>query len=419
MIPVPEAQAMILGQCRQPAHESVLLAKACGRVLATEVDSPVDLPPFDNSAMDGFALAVGPAGAAVGSEHEVQGEAAAGDAVRELDAGACEIMTGAPMPKGCNAVAPVEVVEVLRRDTGGRPSRIRLRADIRVHQNVRSAGEDIACGARAFASGQWLEPAHLMLLAGIGIAEVEVARKPRVAVLCTGRELVDDATQVLASGQIRNSNGPYLHARLQAGGADVVLSETVPDDPDAFRAALERALSARAEVVVSTGAVSMGRYDFVPAVLAEYGAELLFHKVAMRPGKPLLFARLAQGPLFFGLPGNPVSAAVGLRFFVEPALRRLLGLPDEAGWRLPLAQDARKPRDFHLFQKAVLRLGRDGRASASLLPGQESFKTLPLARASAWIVLPAGADALRAGDCVEVYPLGHELGGLFGKEEGT
>jgi molybdopterin molybdotransferase len=189
----------------------------------------------------------------------------------------------------------------------------------------------------------------------------------------------------------------------------LVLRETVSDDADAFLAALQRALAAGAEVVLSTGAVSMGRYDFVPDALRSIGARLHFHKVRIRPGKPLLFATLPGGQLYFGLPGNPVSSAVGLRFFVEPALRALSGLVPERPLQVPLAASFKKraPLRFHL--KGGLELNQHGQLQARVLPGQESFRIAPMAQANCWIVVEEAHEAPVAGDVVKVYGLGHLL----------
>ena len=222
--------------------------------------------------------------------------------------------------------------------------------------------------------------------------------------------------QALAPGQIRNSNAAFLAARIPACGAELVHRETVPDEPALFEAALARARAADADIVISTGAVSMGRFDFVPAVLDRVGAVTLFHKVAMRPGKPLLFAKLPNRALYFGLPGNPVSSVVGFRFFVEAALRTMLGLGREQPWRLPLAHDASKKPGFRLHQKARLQLGSTGRLHVHLLQGQESFKTRPLIEARVWAALPADVSKLGRGDNVDVFPLGHELGVRLGAQ---
>lgn len=406
MLSVEQAVEQILDLARPLPIEPVPLAEALGRVLAQDLSSPCDLPPFDNAAMDGYALPLAEHPSKAGGEFDVVTEQAAGDPGRSL-AAACAIMTGAVLPDGLDSVVPVEQTAPLACDSEGRPSRIRIDAEVRPGQHVRRAGEDVARGTLALAAGSLIGPAQLMLLGSLGLPELPLRRRPRIAVLCTGRELVDDPGQPLKSGQIRNSNGLFLCARVVAAGAELVAYRTVSDEPAAFRAALDDALGAGAEVIVSTGAVSMGRYDFVPDTLRELSARIVFHRVRMRPGKPLLFAQLAGGGLYFGLPGNPVSCAVGLRFFVEPALRAMLGLPSEQVPNLPLAHEVRKKPGFTLFQKALVRVDATGRLGVELLPGQESFKILPLARANAWAKLPADGELLAAGTGVATYPLGH------------
>ncbi|UXI70490.1 molybdopterin molybdotransferase MoeA [Tahibacter amnicola] len=412
MIHVEAAQALIRDLCTRLPAESVPLGRALNRVLARDLHATDALPPFDNSAMDGFAVNCAGSVLRENAEFGVGGEIAAGDSARRCATGAIEIMTGAPMPEGCDAVIPVENVEITERDATGRALRIRLIKPACAGQHVRRAGEDIALGALALPSGSWIAPSQLMVLAGLGLPEVPVVRRPRVALLCTGRELVDDPGQSLAFGQIRNTNGPYLAARM-AETAEVVCGETVTDDTGAFVRALDRALDQDVDVIVSTGAVSMGRYDFVPGVLRSMGATIYFHKVAMRPGKPLLFARLPGGQLYFGLPGNPVSSAIGLRFFVECAFRALLGLPAEKAWRLSLGHPVTKKAGVRLHQKAALAIRSGGAAVVQLLAGQESFRTLPMAAATVWAVLPESAEMLVEGDCIDVYAMEHTQSGLF------
>lgn len=377
------------------------LAACLGRTLAAPLASTVDLPPFDNSAMDGFALR-GSSIVATGTELDIEGEQAAGDGIARAGTGAWEIMTGARVPDGLDRVIPVEQTE--RLPSG---QRVRLLADVASGQNVRTAGSDVARGAHVLDAGTVLQPRHLMLLAALGVASVSVKLRPRVAVICTGRELVDDPAQSLGDGQIRNSNGPFLAARLPLAGAEVVHVETVGDDAAAFESALRRALDAGARMIVTSGAVSMGRYDFVPQALARLGAQTLFHKVAIRPGKPLLFARLPGEVLLFGLPGNPIAVAVGLRFFVEPAVRVMLGLTAQTPYRVPLSHAySKKPRlRFHL--KSRLRIDAQGRLAVDVLDGQESYRIRPLSEANAWAVIPADVDVLPAGALVDVYGVGH------------
>lgn len=417
MIAFEQALEQVLAACPRLPAERVPLEDALGRVVASDIHSPVDLPAFDNSAVDGFALCTQGRTIEAGASFEVHGEQAAGDGARHaLGEGAWSIMTGARMPDGLDAIVPVEQVEVLERDATGGPVRIRLTAAVPPGQHLRRTGEDIAVGQPAIPAGHRIGAPEVMLLAGLGIGRVEVRRRPRVALLCTGRELVDDFERALEPGQIRNSNAPFLAARLPAAGAELVRRETLPDEPARFAAALEQAMGEGADLVISTGAVSMGRFDFVPDVLRGAGARVVFHKVAMRPGKPLLFAMLPNGAMFFGLPGNPVSSVVGLRFFVEPALREMLGMPREQGWRLPLLHDVGKKPGFRLHQKARLRLAADGRLGVELLAGQESFRTRPLIGSTVWAALPAEAATLRTGESVDVFSLAHEAGVMLGAQ---
>ena len=404
MLAVDEALALIRSCCAPLAIEQVPLADAFGRVLAAPVDAPRNLPPFANSAMDGFALRWRE-GLVEDTVLPVLAEQAAGDGIAGQSEGACSIMTGARIPDGLDTVVPVEDCTVLARDGEGRPTSIALSRAPQPGQHVRHAGEDVAAGQRVLEAGARLGEESLLVLRGIGIGAVAVHRRPRLALACTGRELVDTDGAELAPGQIANTNGPYLERLFAEAGAEVVERVTLPDEPAAFAAWLARWLDAGIELVVTTGAVSMGRYDFVPDVLREAGADLRFHKLKMRPGKPLLFATAGRGTLVFGLPGNPVSSTVGARFFVDAALRALAGRAPEPALLLPLAGAACKKPGFSMLQKAALALDADGRLQVRLLKGQESFKTAPLLAARAWAVLPEEAAELPVGTLVPVYPL--------------
>ena len=404
MLSVAEALALIRSCCAPLPIEQVPLAEAFGRVLAAPVDAPRNLPPFANSAMDGFALRWRE-GLVEDTVLPVLAEQAAGDGIAGQSEGACSIMTGARIPDGLDTVVPVEDCTVLARDGEGRPTSIALSHAPQPGQHVRHAGEDVAAGQCVLEAGARLGEEALLVLRGIGIGTVAAHRRPRLALACTGRELVDTDGAELAPGQIANTNGPYLERLFAEAGAEVVERVTLPDEPAAFAAWLARWLDAGIELVVTTGAVSMGRYDFVPDVLREAGADLRFHKLKMRPGKPLLFATAGRGTLVFGLPGNPVSSTVGARFFVDAALRALAGRAAEPALLLPLAGAACKKPGFSMLQKAALALDPDGRLQVRLLKGQESFKTAPLLAARAWAVLPEDAAELPAGTPVPVYPL--------------
>ncbi len=409
MIAYDEALRHLLDAAVPLPPERVPLERAEGRVLASDVLSAQSLPPFDNSAMDGFALHAGGTPLAAGTEFSVQGWQAAGDpgsAAARDTGGAWEIMTGARMPVGLDSVVPVEQVTLLDSHDG-RPTRIALVAQVRPGQHVRLRGEDVAEGERVLCAGQRLDLNACTLLHAIGVGELAVAARPQAAVIATGKELVTDAAQALDSGQIRDSNRPYLVGRLRAAGAQVAWQGTVGDDVAAFDAVLDQALAAGARVLVSTGAVSQGRYDFIPDALRARGARIVFHKVAIRPGKPLLFAVLSDGALYFGLPGNPVSAAVGQRFFVEPVLRRMLGMDAEPALYLPLLADARKPPGLRFHARARVEVDERGQLGVRLLAGQESFRLMSMLHANAWAVLEGDAGLAAAGTHVRVQGPGH------------
>ncbi|OBU64206.1 molybdopterin molybdenumtransferase MoeA [Stenotrophomonas maltophilia] len=407
MISYSDALQHLLDAATPLPAERLPLHNAAGRVLATDLHSSQSLPPFDNSAMDGFALRANGRVLEAGTEFTVRGWQAAGDAGAEGGEGAWEIMTGARMPAGLDTVVPVENVEILASEDG-RPTRIALKGTVKPGQNVRLRGQDVSEGERVLQAGQALDTNACTLLHAIGVSQVAVVARPRVAVIATGKELVSEAAQALESGQIRDSNRPYLIARLQAAGAEVAWQGTVGDDVAAFNAVLDEALAAGARVLVSTGAVSAGRYDFVPDALRGRGARIVFHKVAIRPGKPLLFAVLPDGALYFGLPGNPVSAAVGQRFFVEPVLRRLLGLAPEPVLTLPLQADVRTPPGLRFHARARVEVDAQGRLSARVLAGQESFRLMSMLQANAWVVLEGEGDLAAAGTPVRVQGWGHQ-----------
>ncbi|MEX1829437.1 molybdopterin molybdotransferase MoeA [Luteibacter sp. CQ10] len=391
MIAYPDALSLLIAATPRLGDEDVRLDDAMGRVLAADVVSPLALPGFDNSAMDGFALRMPDEGWRAGRTFHVAAMHAAGDATAAYPgAEACEIATGARIPEGFDTVVPVErcerdgdVVRLLRDETPG--------------LNIRRAGDDVAVGDIALPAGKRIDAAAIMLLAALGIDGVTVTRRPRVAVITTGSELHADGP--LPEGGIHDSNGPYLMASLARWGATVVARARVPDTGDAFRHALRVALDAEADLILTTGAVSAGRFDFVPTTLASLGARELFHKVAIRPAKPLMAARFDDGPLVIGLPGNPIAVATGYRFFVAPTLRAMAGMAPERPLRLRLAEAPAVREGMHHFQLGTIR-SDGGEPVASLLAVQAAYRIAPFTRADVWLT---AANAF--GDVVTAWPL--------------
>jgi molybdopterin molybdotransferase len=390
--------------------ERVPLLAAVRRVLADDVRASEPNPRFDNSGMDGFAVrAADLAGASPDRPVTlpVRGSFAAGDDAAALplaERGTCaEIMTGAPIPPGLDAVVRVEDA-VVERDAWGSAARATFRAPAVPGQDVRPAGEDFREGDVIAAAGTELLPRDVLGLATVGAGEVAVRRRPRVAVISTGKEVQPFTAATLAPGQLRNSTGPFLRTALPLLGAETISATTIGDDPPALRAAIEAAARDGADLVVSTGAVSAGKHDFVEDVLGALGARLVFHKVAVRPGKPVLLAELPGGPAVLGLPGNPVAAVVSTRFLVAPFLRAALGLAPERPVRATLAAEAHKPEGLRCFFKARVTAGPRG-LEAVALEGQGSAIVSSLLGANGWLVLPEEGRRVPAGVEVDVVSL--------------
>lgn len=387
-----DAQRLILGGVTPLPAEVVSLEGAAGRVLAEPARAVVDLPPFPSSAMDGYAVRA----ADTPGQLRVAGRIAAGEpaTVALVPGEAMEISTGGVVPEGADAVIPVEYVvehdnEV---ETGG----------VAPGANVRPRGGDIQAGEVVADPGSVLTPARLGALAAAGIPEVRCARSPRAAVLATGTELRRPG-ESLAAGEIYEANGLILSAQLEAAGAVVERFPAVGDDEGELRSALEVALAA--DVVVTSGGVSVGPHDLVRRVEAELGVEEVFWRVAVKPGKPIAFG-VRERTLVFGLPGNPVSALVGFELFVKPAVRALQGVPDplprfERG-RLRGARRRNPERDE--LVRARLRRSADG-PLLEPLSGQESHMIARSAGADALLLVERGNGELVDGTPVDYLRL--------------
>jgi molybdopterin molybdotransferase len=269
--------------------------------------------------------------------------------------------------------------------------------------NVRGAGEDFAAGDPVIAAGAMLGPEALMALAATGTAALDARGPARVALLTTGNELRPAGSDLGEAG-ISDANGPYLEALVATAGCSCVARRHAGDRLPDLVAALT-ALRADADVIVTTGGVSAGSHDLVPAAVAAAGGEILFHKVAIRPGKPLLVARFPDDRWLLGLPGNPVAVAVGARFFLVPLLRALLGRPPEVLLHALATTEIRSRGGLWFFGKARVRASPTGQLQVDLLPGQESFRVAPLVAANAWVVVPPAPGLVAAGEAVVVAPL--------------
>jgi molybdopterin molybdotransferase len=379
--------------------ETVPLRESLGRILAEDVVTREELPTFANSAMDGFAVR---AAQTTGASAEnplhlpILGSLAAGDTPLASDEriGAWEIMTGAPFPPGFDACVKIEDCVVT-------PGVVEIRGPARPGLNRREIGEDFRREQVLMKVGQKIRAEDILCLASIGILTLTLHRRPRVGIISTGKELVP-LEEIPAPGKIRNSSGVFLMAALKVRGCEPMHLGTIPDDPEEFKALVRKTESQDFDLILTTGAISMGKYDFVAGALRELGTEFFFQKVAMRPGKPVLFGRLRGGSFLIGLPGNPISSAVGLRFFVDPFLRELQGRGPELPLRLPLAKGTFKAPNVTCFYKGAITNGPRG-SEVILHPEQRPSLMHPLLASDLWVALPEGGEEVAAGTWVDVY----------------
>ena len=371
-------------------------------VLAEDLFATSEIPEFSNSAMDGFALCS--AGTVEASESkpiefEIIGTIFAGESPPEtsLPLSTYEIMTGAVVPKSFDSVVPVEQVTTIDRD--GKKFLV-ITDKVSNGRNVRLAGEDFKAGDLILEKGNTIEPHVMMSAIANGIKSVKVYSPPKVSIVTTGSELDNKDGPSIA-----NTNGPYLEASLRRSGIITHQNFHVKDVKEQIRDRLQQSINLGSDMIITTGGVSAGKADFVPSVLAEMGADILFHKVWIRPGKPIMMALFSSGQIVFGLPGNPVSVAVGLRFFVNQALRLMQGQSLEPKMKAINKTEYKKSKKFCFFAKAHTTVNAQGILETNILSGQESFKLKPFNQTNSWAIIPEGLDALKKDQEIEIVPL--------------
>jgi molybdenum cofactor synthesis domain-containing protein len=399
-----EALQFVLGQCPALPTRRVGLADATWLVVAEPVVAGEDVPPFANSAVDGYAVIAADVAAAP-VELTVVGEVAAGAHTdRVLAPGeAIRIMTGAPVPAGADAMVMVEDTE--RLDGG---ARVLVRRSVQPGDAVRTVGDDVHAGTPLFAPGAVVTPPVAGVLASVNVRTLAVVPRARVAVMSTGDELVDDGAP-LGPGQIRESNKTMLLGMITAAGAEAVDYGVVRDDEAVLEATLRRA-AAECDAIVTSGGVSMGDYDVVKAVLGRI-AEMRWMQIAIKPAKPFAFGVLAaadgRGVPVFGLPGNPVSSMVSFELFARPGLRQMMGHADNGQVRLLAVADEairRKPDGKTHYARVHGSFGADGRYHVRPVGGQGSHQLVATAAATALAVVPDG-DGIASGGPVDVIAL--------------
>lgn len=395
---VEQAREKIL-QTMRIINDSEYLAvrSALNRVLAEDIHSSIDVPAHTNSAMDGYAIQGSDIPASGEKNLTVIGKVFAGSPLQAtVKAGQCaRIMTGGKMPAGTDTVIMQEHATV-------NDGSITISSDHKPGQNVRQIGEDLARGDRVFQPGKHLMPADIGMLASMGIAEVPVFRRPRVAFFSTGDELVG-VGQPLAEGQIYDSNRYTLYGMLERLGVEFIDMGIIPDQRDKIESAFQAAAN-HADILITSGGVSVGEADFVKETLEKLG-HVGFWKIAMKPGRPLAFGQLGQCQ-FFGLPGNPVSAMVTFYQFIQPAIKRMMGRQDVAPLLLPLkcATALKKRPGRTEFQRGIMMTDKNGELVVQSTGAQGSGILSSMAKANCFIVLPLECDRIAEGETVQVQP---------------
>ncbi|MCL1692385.1 MAG: molybdopterin molybdotransferase MoeA [Actinomycetia bacterium] len=395
MRPLEEMQAEVLNSMPLLDEVEVDFADAIGAVLSRDVNAPDDLPGFENAAMDGFAVIAADT-TNPPMDLKVVDDVAAGavPSVALTSGTVARIMTGAPIPGGADAIVPVEVTEETEADS------VRIMEEAAVGDHIRPAGGNVRAGTRVFDAGLRMRAAHASVMASMGIRPI-VRRRPVVAMMSTGDELVPPSTPSLARGAIRDSNRTLMKGLLEDLGADVRDYGIVNDDVGTFETVLEEAMSG-ADAIVTSGGVSMGAYDIVKLALRDRGT-VGFWKVAMQPGKPLGFGTVGDVP-FFGLPGNPVSVFVSFEQFMRPALLAMMGADRLYRERIEgvLDDGADTNSEKTVFLRVSTARHTDGRVHARKSGGQSSNVLSALAFADALAVVPAGVGRVEPGGTVEL-----------------
>lgn len=412
MISVEEALERIMSLVQELQGEEKSLINSLGQVLAEDIYAPFDVPPYDNSAMDGYAVQ---SSSTVGANFEkpknmwINGEVAAGQIsnIEVKQDVAIRIMTGAPIPLGADAVVPFELTdETERKSSSSFGRQIGICCPVATEANIRRRGEDIAKGELAIHRGRILQPAEIGVLASLGRNKVKVVRKPLIGILATGDEVVE-ITQPLQPGKIYNSNSYSLACQVIHSGGIPKLLGIAPDDAKDLSLAIKKGFEC--DMLITSGGVSVGDYDVVKQVLEAEGG-VSFWTVCMKPGKPIAFGTFRRDGMLalphLGLPGNPVSSMITFEIFARPAIRKMMGIPCSSRRYIDaVIEDTIKNRDERRIFARVMLDTRDGQYFAKLTGSQGSGILTSMSRADGLAVIPENVPEVKPGDNVQVMVL--------------
>ncbi len=408
MIDYPSALDKILNSCGTNHTVQAELADSFNKIAASTIKSSILLPMFTNYAMDGYAVRsneVADASSSTPIFLTVQDNIVAGDVLssqyintRQIAIG---INTGAPLPESFDAVIKLEDIQKTKLPGNDKES-IKITSAIKPNTNIRFIGEDFSKNDIIINKGEIISPNKTMALSAHGVTELKIYMEPRISIMSTGKELSESALE--KKSKIFDSNRPYLESFIKHLGLKGDFLGHAMDDENTFVRLIDKIQVEKSNIVITTGAVSCGTKDFIPKAVALINGEVIFHKVKIKPGKPMFYAILEDGSYFFGLPGNPIAVAVGMRFFVYPLIRKLQGLPRERPAFAKLVNNLETKNDFTQFHKAYAFISNNNEIKVQVLSGQESFKMKSLLKANCWIVTSECQESLRCDEMVRIYP---------------
>ena len=389
------------------SNENILSSKSLDRVISKNVYSPTNYPLAHNTAFDGFALVSNETkdiSSNKNKKFKIIKTIAAGDNPNfgKYKMGTTiEIMTGGIVPKPFDSIIPVELVKITT--SKNKKSYITIKQRIKKYSHIRFTGSDYKKKDLVIKKGEIIRPKHLMAFSTLGIKSVLVKRKPKIFFVSTGSELIQKTQKNILPWQIRNSNVNYIVALNNLVQSKIIDGGIIKDNERyKLKNILKKVYNSKIDIFITSGAVSKGKFDYIPGITKEMGIKTIFKNVAIRPGKPILFSRFRKkNKLFFGLPGNPISTAACFRFFVYPIIRASLGLKQEKKFKAKLRSNFEKKKFFTRFLKGVVSVDKKGTNYIKVLQGQESFRIQSFTKSNAWAIFYAGKQKYKKGDYID------------------
>ena len=411
MITYPEAISLIDKIYLKLPNEKISILNSVNRVCAEDILSPSANPSSNNAAFDGFAVIAKETKGLSSNKtkkFKILKTIAAGDEpkINNYEKNSTvEIMTGGLVSEPFDTIIPVEKAKYF--PSKEKPTHIIVDEQVKKFSYIRFAGEDYNLNDVVIKNGELIQPKHIMALTTLGIKEVEVKKQPKIIFFGTGNEIADYKDENVPSWKVRNSNNHYFTSFGKSLYFQIIDGGIIKDDePNKLIEELKKSLSSDIDIFVTSGAISAGKFDFIPKLIKEFGFETHFKGVAIKPGRPIMLSKFKQKEkLFFGLPGNPISCAAGFRFFIYPLIRNSLGMPKEKKFKAKLINEYSKIENFTHFARCLMSISNQGIIELEVLQGQQSNRIKSFVQANCWGIFPGGKEQFKSGDFIEWVPL--------------